>query len=200
MLDKVLTSRKLLSTNDYLLFSDEEFERATKTESMTSDVFYQISSNNLNSLFLHMNISSVSYHIVDLNTFIMNGKNKSKVIGISNCRAKAGRAPFSNINMSNYSYEYTPTETSKGMTLLYIDKNLRYRSRRELTLYKSKEIESSFIEIIESKKKNTIVVCIYKQPNVSVGEFTNGFLEPLLVKLSFKKGSYSNGGLQYKPS
>ena len=51
----------------------------------------------------------------------------------------------------------------------YIDKNLRYRSRNDLTLYKSKEIESSFIEIIEPKKKNTIVGCIYKHPNVSVG-------------------------------
>ena len=47
-------------------------------------------------------------------------------------------------------------------------------------LYKSKEIESSFIEILESKKKNTIVGCIYKHPNIHVGEFTNDFL-----KLSF---------------
>ena len=77
---------------------------------------------------------------------------------------------------------------------IYIDKNLRYRSRNDLTLYKSKEIESSFIEIIEPKKKNKIVGCIYKHPNLSVGEFTNDFFEPLLEKLSFeKKGSYSNG-------
>ena len=134
-----------------------------------------------------MNILSVSYHIDDLNTFIMNCKNKPKVIGISECRIKTGRPPLSNINMNNYSYEYTPTESSKGGTLLYIDKNLRYRSRSDLTLYKSKEIESSFIEIIEPKKKNTIVGCIYKHPNVSVGEFTNDFLEPLLEKLSFEK-------------
>ena len=39
----------------------------------------------------------------------------------------------------------------------------------------------------ESKKKNIIVGCIYKHPNVSVGEFTNDFLEPLLGKISFKK-------------
>ena len=57
--------------------------------------------------------------------------------------------------MKNYLYEYSPTQPSKRGTLLYIDKNLRYRSRSDLTLYKSKEIESSFIEILESKKKNT---------------------------------------------
>ena len=66
----------------------------------------------------------------------------------------------------NNSYEYTHNESSKGGALLYIDKNLRYRSRSDLTLYKSKEIESSFIEIIELKKKNTIVGCIYEYPKV----------------------------------
>ena len=89
--------------------------------------------------------------------------------------------------MSTYSYEYTPTESSKGRKLLYIDKNLRYRSRSDLTLYKSKEIESFFMENIESKKKDTIIGCIYKHPNFSVGEFTNDFLEPLLEKPSFEK-------------
>ena len=78
--------------------------------------------------------------------------------------------------------------------MLYIDKNFRYRSRSDLILYKSKEIELSFIEILELKKKNVMVGCIYKHPNVPVGEFTNEFSEPLLEKLSFnKKGSYSNG-------
>ena len=102
MLGKVLTSPKLLSTNDYLLFPDEECENAAKTELMTPDDFYQINNNNSNNLFLHMNISSVSYHIDDLNTFIMNCKNKPKVIGISECRIKAGRPPLSNININNY--------------------------------------------------------------------------------------------------
>ena len=79
-------------------------------------------------------------------------------------------------------------------------KNLKYRSRSDLTLHKSKEIESSFKEILGSKKKNTVVGCIYKHPSDSVGEFTNDFLEPSLKNLLSKKGLYSNGELQYKPS
>ena len=89
--------------------------------------------------------------------------------------------------MNNYSYECTPTESSKRGALLYIDKNVRYRSRSDPTLYKCKEIESCFIEIIESKKKNTILGCIYKHSNVSVGKLTNDFLEHLLEKVSFEK-------------
>ena len=90
----------------------------------------------------------------------MNCKNKPKVIGISERRIKAGRPPLSNLNIKSYSYEYAPTESSKGGTLLDIDRNLRYRSRSDLILYKSEEIESYFIEIIEPKKKSTIVGCI----------------------------------------
>ena len=36
-------------------------------------------------------------------------------------------------------------------------------------------------------QKNTIVDCIYKPPNVPLGEFTNDFLESLLEKLFFEK-------------
>ena len=79
MLGKVLTSPKPSSTDDYLLFPHEECENATKTELMTPDDFHQINNNNSNNLFLHINIWSVSYHIDDLNTFIMNRKNKPKV-------------------------------------------------------------------------------------------------------------------------
>ena len=51
MLGKVLTLPKLLSTNDYLLFPDEECENAAKIELLTSGNFYQISDNNSNNLF-----------------------------------------------------------------------------------------------------------------------------------------------------
>ena len=120
----------------------------------------------------------------------MNCKNKPKVIGISECRIKTGRLPLSSINMDNFSHEYTLTESSKS-SLVYIDKNLRYKLRSGLIHY-SKEIESTFIEIIEP----TIVGCIYEHPNFPVSKFANDFLETLLEKLSFKKGSYSNGRLR----
>ena len=102
MLGKVLTSPKLLSTTNYLLFPDEECENAAKTELMTPENFYQINKNNSNNIFLHMNILSVSYHIDGLNTFIMNCKNKPKVIGISECRIKTGRPPLTNINITTH--------------------------------------------------------------------------------------------------
>ena len=52
---------------------------------------------------------------------------------------------------------------------------------------KAKEFESSFIEIQNKNRKNTIVGCIYKHPNMSISEFMSDFLEPLLTKMSFEK-------------
>ena len=89
---------------------------------MTPGNFYQTKNNSSNCLLLHMSFSSVSCHIDDLNTLTTNCKNKTKVIGISECRIKNDRLLLSNINMNNNSHEYTPTESFKGGTLLYIDK------------------------------------------------------------------------------
>ena len=59
---------------------------------------------------------------------------------------KGGRFPLSNINIDYFIYRYSTTESSKGGTL-------KYKSRKDLNLNKPKEIESTFAEIIEAKKK-----------------------------------------------
>ena len=97
-----------------------------------------------------MNISSISYHIDNLTAFMNNCKIKPKVIGLSETRLRKNRQPLSNINLENYVYESTPTESSKGGTMLYVDKQLTCRLRKDLMMYKSKEIESTFIELFNN--------------------------------------------------
>ena len=58
----------------------------------------------------------------------------------------------SNINLNNYSFEFTPTESTAGGTLLYIANHLSYKSRNDLNLYKANQLESTFTEIVNSKK------------------------------------------------
>ena len=60
--------------------------------------------------------------------------------------------------------------------LLYIAHHLSYKSRNDLNLYKANQLESTFIEIINSKKSNIIVGCLYKHPVMD--------LNPLLDKFS----------------
>ena len=40
---------------------------------------------------------------------------------------------------------------------------------------------------MNENRKNTIVGCIYKHPNMSITEFISDFLEPRLTKISFEK-------------
>ena len=48
-------------------------------------------------------------------------------------------------------------------------------------------MESTFIEIINPKKSNIIIGCIYRHPNLDLNDFNNDYLNPLLAKLSKEK-------------
>ena len=81
--------------------------------------------------------------------------------------------------MNDYSFEFTTTEW--GDLNIYIQNDLRYKICKDLNLHRKKEIESTFIEIIEPniRNKNKIIGCIYKHPNAAVAEFTSDFINPL---------------------
>ena len=83
-----------------------------------------------------------------------------------------------NIELSNYSFEHTPTESSAGGTLLYIANHLPYKTKK----YKKIDLESTFVEIINPKKSNIIVGTIFIQPKMDVTGFNN-ILNNLLNKL-----------------
>ena len=75
--------------------------------------------------------------------------NKPKIIGITKPRLRKNREVLSNIDLNDYSFEFATTQSTKGVTLIYIQNDLRYKIRKDLNLYRKKEIESTFIEIIE---------------------------------------------------
>ena len=135
---------------------------------------------------MHLNISSLQYHLDELSDLIDKSKAKFSIIGLTESRLNKDIAPLKNINLQNYNIQHTPTESNKGGSLVYISTDLSYKTRNDLKLYKSKELESIFIEIINKKDKNTIVGCIYKHPILTNDEFNNHFLSPMLEKVSFE--------------
>ena len=76
---------------------------------------------------MHLHISSLSYHHLELYNLIADMKIKPKIIGISESRLQKSKQHIANISLPNFVYEHTPTESSKGGTLLYLDKNLSYK-------------------------------------------------------------------------
>ena len=71
--------------------------------------------------------------------------------------------------MKGYSYESWPTESARGGILLYTSKPRN---------------ESTFIEILNPKKTNVIVGCIYRHPHMDLNEFNDYYVYNLLDKLS----------------
>ena len=95
MLGKLITSPKLIKSNNQLLFPNDDTENIPKNQYLTPNDFYEIP-NTIKSkqLCIHFNISSISCHVYDIVPLITNCKTKPKVISISESRMRAGRSPF----------------------------------------------------------------------------------------------------------
>ena len=134
----------------------------------------------------HLNISSLTKHFDELNTLLTLLELQLSVIGITETKFSKNITPSINFSLPIYSIEHTPAESSAGGALLYIADYLTYKQRKDLTkqTYKSKELESIFIEIMYKKKKKVIIGCLYKHPCMPIDEFNDEFLLPLLEKAS----------------
>ena len=108
------------------------------------------------SLF-HINACSLNKNFDDLQHLLTCTKKIFDIIAISETRITKQVFLLNNLNLNNYSFEFTPTETSAGGTLLYIANHLSYKCRNDLSIYKKNELESTFIEIFNPKKSNIIV-------------------------------------------
>ena len=66
---------------------------------------------------------------------------------------------------------------------MYISKYLYYKSRSNLCIYKSTELNSTFIKVLNSKKTKVSVGCIYCPPHVDLDELNECYLSSLLDNL-----------------
>ena len=124
------------------------------------------------SLF-HLNTCFLSKIFEDLEYLLDSTNLNFDVIAISETRITKNRAQINHIDLTNYNYEHCLTESSASGTLLHIRNNLSYKTRTDLNIYKSGELESKFIEIINHKKSNILVGCIYRHPVMDLDEFND---------------------------
>ena len=88
-------------------------------------------------------------HKDDLDTLLDTLKLEFDIIALSETKLTKGTNPISDVLLPKYHEPVsTPTEASKGGTLLYISDKLDYKPRKDLELYKAKQIESTFVEIL----------------------------------------------------
>ena len=104
------------------------------------------------------------------------------ILGISGPRILKSQSLNAIVSLQNY--EQTPTESTAGGSLLYVNKRDSSKTRPDLAIYKPKRIESIFAEVVLLKKRKLIVGCIYKHPYMDICTFNDHFLNPLLDNLS----------------
>ena len=133
----------------------------------------------------HLNISSLTKLFDELQTLLSLYVNFS-VIGITERKFLKNTQPSINFSLQNYNTEHTPTELAAGGALLYISNHLTYKRGKNLTqnMYKSKELESIFVEIVYAKRKNLVIGCVYKHPKMCIDNFNSDFLYHLLGKVN----------------
>ena len=103
------------------------------------------------SLF-HINACSLSKNFDDLQHLQSCTNKNVDIIAITETWITKNVSIANNLDIKNYSTEFTRTESSAGGTLLYIANHLSYKSRQDLNIHKKNELEFSFIEIMNPKK------------------------------------------------
>ena len=67
---------------------------------------------------------------------------------IKNCE------PRIEISLNNYQEPVgTPTEAEKGGVLIYVKKGINFEPREDLNIYKERQLESYFIEVMDGEKQ-----------------------------------------------
>ena len=134
---------------------------------------------------IHTNIGSLAKHKEELETILDMLDYKFDVIGISETKLNKNKKPKFNIEIKGYHCYHTDTEAEKGGSLLYISDTLKCKKRPDLEsmLYKSEVLESTFVEIINPNKKNTVIGCIYRHPSMGLEEFNTDYMSPFFEAL-----------------
>ena len=153
-------------------YGTEDFLQAKFKEDKTFSVF-------------HLNIHSIERHIEEFKIILKMLDFKFDVICISESKIQKDRSPITDIiNIEGYQTPIgTPTEAKKGGVIIYVKEGLNYKPRPDLNIYKSKELESQFIEIIDQNTSNSIVGVIYRHPCMNPDTFNNEYLKVLIKNM-----------------
>ena len=134
---------------------------------------------------LHYNIHSIEHHIEEFRVILQMIDFKFDIICISESKILKDFAPKTDIGIDGYQFPLsTPTESSKGGVLIYVKKGIYAKPRPDLNVYKAKELESLFIEIINPKESNDVVGVIYRHPCMNPVNFIDDHLKLIVDKIS----------------
>ena len=96
---------------------------------------------------IHINACSLNKNFNELE-YLLSCTNKNfDLTAISETRITKSFSLTNNLIMNNFSFEFTPTESSAGGTLFYVANQLSYKPRLDLNIHKSNELESLLLKV-----------------------------------------------------
>ena len=138
--------------------TDYDFDSDTHQIDCKYYTIEQMNEKKINSIkyfsILHLNIHSLQFHIEELKIALQLINLKFDFICITESKIIKNCPPKIDIKIKGYQDPTgTPTEAEKGGVLIYIKEGIDFKPREDLNIYRSKELESFFIEA--SIKKET---------------------------------------------
>ena len=140
---------------------------------------------------LHLNIHSLELHLPELRIALSLLDIEFDFICITETKLTKNSAPKSDITLDGYQDPVgTPTEAAKGGVLIYARNGINFKPREDLNIYKSKELESCFVEQINAKGKNTIIGTIYRHPCMDPTAFTEDLCNHSTINYQVNRRKY----------
>ena len=132
----------------------------------------------------HCNIRSLSKNLPILEDWLYSLDKKPDILAIS--ETKLNSRSNNNIDIPQYRFFHTDSETVAGGAALYISNNLKIIPRADIK-FTMPLVESCWTEIITSNNKpNVVIGCIYRHPSANVPDFTQE-LKNIIKSLSNRK-------------
>ena len=129
----------------------------------------------------HANANGLESHFDNLHDFLSRLPTDFDVINITETSEQFDGFK-SNVSLEGYDTYFTPTNSAKGGTGIYVKSNIDADNRPDLSI-ENNDFESVWIEIKNTKSKNIVCGCIYRHPRVDFEEFLK-YLEKCLRVLS----------------
>ena len=141
----------------YNQFNNTSPEESNDPANVVNSKYYKIQTlkfpNKHKSLALfHINACSLNKNFDKLEHLLKCTNKVFDIIAVTETRITKQTFLTTNINLKNYAIEFAPTESSAGGSFLYIASQWPYKPHPDLNIYKSNQLESTFIEIINPKK------------------------------------------------
>ena len=105
---------------------------------------------------IHINTCSLNRNFDGLQHLFSCTKTKFDIIVISETRIRKWVSSLNNLNLNNYSLDFTPTETSTGGIILYIANHLSYKCRNYLTTYKKTNLNLLLLKLSIQKNQMSL--------------------------------------------